>query len=69
MVFGLADKDDYMKQAKKLTRDQKEIVRSQGLNENEWMFVKSSEFYMTIINKENGKTKIIDNFRRKNNGR
>lgn len=51
-----------MKQAKKPTRYQKEIIRSNDLNEKNYSIVKESEFYLTIINKITGKVMRIDNF-------
>lgn len=49
-----------MKQAKKLTREQKEIVSRHYMNPNDYMYVSESEFYMTIIHKDSGITKRID---------
>lgn len=51
-----------MKQAKKPTRYQKEIIRSNDLNEKNYAIVKESEFYLTIMNKITGKVMRIDNF-------
>ena len=54
-----------MKQPKRLTRKQKEAVFSYGLNPAMWMLLKDGDVYITIINKKNGKTKIIDKMSRK----
>lgn len=51
-----------MKQPKKLTRQQKEILTSHSLNANDWMLVEEMEFYLKIIHKSTGKTKMIDKF-------
>lgn len=54
-----------MKQPKRLTRKQKEAVSSYGLNPMKWMLLKDGDVYITIINKKDGKTKIIDKMARK----
>lgn len=53
-----------MKQPKKLTRNQKEIVSGHMLNPEEWMFVEELEYYIRIVNKRTGATKLIDKFRK-----
>ena len=53
-----------MKQPKALTRIQKECVSAHHLNADNWMLVEETEFYYKIINKESGKTKMVDKFRR-----
>lgn len=53
-----------MKQAKRLTRSQKECLSAYHLNAKNWMLVKESDFYITVINKDTRKTKILDKFRR-----
>ena len=53
-----------MKQAKGLTRDQKEIVKSHGLVPNNWMLQQETEFYFHLVNKTSGASKIIDKFKR-----
>lgn len=53
-----------MKQPKKLTRAQKEAVSAAHLNVEHWMLVRETEFYLKIINKETGREKIIDKFRK-----
>lgn len=58
-----------MKQPKKPTRTQKEVIRSHYLNEKEYMVLRESDFYLTLIHKATGKTKIIDNFIRKDKKR
>lgn len=51
-----------MKQAKKLTRRQKEIVYSQGLNVDEWALRKESSSYLFLIHKATGQRRTVDNF-------
>lgn len=58
-----------MKQPKKPTRTQKEVIRSHYLNEKEYMVLRESDFYLTLIHKATGKAKIIDNFIRKDKKR
>ena len=53
-----------MKQPKALTREQKEIVSPHYLNAKNWMLVEEMEFYLKIINKDTGKTRMIDKCRR-----
>ena len=53
-----------MKQPKKLTREQKEIVSSHGLPAKDYMLVEEMEFYYKLIHKETGKMKTIDKFKR-----
>ena len=54
-----------MKQAKKPTRNQKEIIASHDLVVNEWMVINATEFYLYLIHKKTGKKKTIDNFKRR----
>lgn len=51
-----------MKQPKKLTRDQKQIVFAHRLNPNNWMLAEETEFYLKLINKENGRKRSVDKF-------
>lgn len=53
-----------MKQPKKLTKDQKICVSAHHLNAKNWSLVKETEFYLYIINKETGRTRRVDKFRR-----
>ena len=53
-----------MKQPKRLTYEQKLIVSGHNLNPNQWMFVEELVFYIKIIHKETGVTKLIDKFRK-----
>lgn len=53
-----------MKQPKKLTRDQKVCVSAHHLSPKEWSLVRETEFYLYIVNKESGRVKAIDKFRR-----
>lgn len=57
-----------MKQPKKLTRKLKESVAVYGLNANNWILLKDGDNHMTIIDKKNGKKKIIDKFARAKKG-
>ena len=54
-----------MKQPKKLTRTQKEVVANHGLKPDEWSLVEETEFYYKLVNKETGIVKSVDKFRRK----
>lgn len=53
-----------MKQPKKLTRAQKECLSAHHLRADNWMLVEETDFYLKIINKETGKRKSVDKFRR-----
>lgn len=48
-----------MKQPKKLTRNQKELVARRGLNWKDWMFVDGCDDYFRIMNKKLGTIKFI----------
>lgn len=54
-----------MKQPKRLTRNQKEILSANRLKADNWSLVEETEFYLKIINKESGKTRMVDKLRRK----
>ena len=58
------EKENAMKQPKKLTREQKQCVSAHHLNPNNWALVEETEFYYKVVNKETGKTKMLDKFRR-----
>ena len=58
-----------MKQAKKPTRSQKEVISSYGLISSQWAVIEETDFYLKLINKENGQKKSIDRFVRKGNRR
>lgn len=53
-----------VKQPKELTLEQKKIVSSHGLNANDWMLDKETEFYFYLINKEGKIRRTIDKFMR-----
>lgn len=53
-----------MKQPKALTRNQKICVFAHKLNPSDWMLVEETEFYLRIINKQTGQTRMIDKFRK-----
>jgi len=54
-----------MKQAKKPTREQKEILSNNYLNWKEWAVIKDGDFRLTVIHKETGRVKYIDKFARR----
>lgn len=55
-----------MKQPKRITRKNKEVLTSHGLNPNDWMILTESEFYLTLVSKENkNKRRTIDKFIRR----
>lgn len=54
-----------MKQGKRLTRNQKEIVSNNGLKADDWMFVKETDSYLTVINKHDGKQKMLDKYKKR----
>lgn len=54
-----------MKQPKRLTRNQKEILSANHLKADNWALVEETEFYLKIINKESGKIRMADKFGRK----
>ena len=54
-----------MKRGRRLTRNEKEIVASQGLNPKDWMLAEEYNFYLKIIHKDTRKTRIIDKFIRR----
>lgn len=51
-----------MKQPKKLTRSQKEILSNNGLNANQFMLVEEREFFLVVQNKETGVLKNVSKF-------
>lgn len=57
-----------MKQPKKLTRRQKECLSAHYLNADNWMLVEETEFYLKIINKQTGKIRSVDKFKRPKKG-
>ena len=58
-----------MEQAKKPTRRQKEGISAHGLIASQWAVSEETDFYLKLINKENGQKKSIDRFVRKGNRR
>lgn len=48
-----------MKQAKPLTREQKEILSANGLNWKEWSFVEDWRTKIVVINKVTGAKKAV----------
>lgn len=61
----MESEDKRVKQPKKLTRKQKNIVSSHRLNANDWMLEKETEFYLYLVSKDGAKKKIIDKFKRR----
>ena len=56
-----------MKQPKKLTRNQKEIVFNNHLDPKEYALVEEREFYIRIMHRESGRCKTITKFTKKIN--
>ena len=54
-----------MKQPKKLTLSQKQLVSAANLNAKNWMFIEDLGSYIKIINKETNHIKMINKFPRK----
>lgn len=58
-----------MKQPKKLTREQKEIVAGHNLNPSDWMFICESDFSITVCRKDRPEIKkILDRFKKMKRG-
>lgn len=53
-----------MKQPKRLTREQKEIVAGHNMNPKEWMYIEESDMTITVYHKTKGIKKIIDKFKK-----
>ena len=53
-----------MKQPKKLTRDQKEILRKYELRPDEWMLIEETKNYLRIIKKDRTETRYVDKEKR-----
>lgn len=54
-----------MKQPKRLTRNQKEIVINNHLNPREYALVEDREFFLRVIHKQTGICKTITKFTKK----
>ena len=54
-----------MARMKKLTREQKIAVSAYYLNPKDWGLLETYGAYIKIVNKVNGKTRIIDQYARK----
>ena len=54
-----------MKRPKRLKHDYKLAVSAYGLMPDNWMLMKDGDVYITIVNKNSGKTRIIDKYARK----
>lgn len=58
-----------VKQPKKLTRELKIAVSAYNLNPEHWMLLKDEGgTYVTIVNKESGKTRIIGRYAKPKKG-
>ena len=57
-----------MKQPKKLKLEYKLAVSAYGLNPEHYMLQKDGYTYITIVNKQTGKTRIIDKYARPKKG-
>lgn len=51
-----------MKQPKKLTRTQKEVLSNNGLNSNQFMLVEERDFFLVVQNKETKAIKNVSKF-------
>lgn len=51
-----------MKQAKKLTRRQKECLSAHGINWKDWLYVDETDFCYRVINKKTNAIKRVDKF-------
>ena len=71
IIYGIciSGKDkQYMKQPKKLKLEYKLAVCAYNLNPKHWMLLKDGDVYITIINKQTGKIKVIDKYARPKKG-
>lgn len=57
-----------MKQPKKLTREQKEIVSGHAENPKNWAFVSETDMTITVIHKTKGIIKKMDKFKKMKRG-
>lgn len=57
-----------MKQPKRLTRNQKKCLSAHYLSAEDWMLVEETDFYLKIINKQTGKVRIVDKFKKSKKG-
>lgn len=53
-----------MKQPKKLKLEYKLALSAYNLNPKNWMLLKDGDTYITVINKQTGKTRMIDKYAR-----
>lgn len=51
-----------MKQPKKLTREQKQIISKRGLNASEYMFLQYTDCGFEIIHKETSSKKTVNKY-------
>lgn len=53
-----------MKRPKKLKLEYKLALSAYNLNPKNWMLLKDGDTYITVINKQTGKTRMIDKYAR-----
>ena len=51
-----------MKQGKKPTRAQKEILSNNYLNWKDWLVIEDGEFRLSVMHKDTGRVKRVDKF-------
>lgn len=55
-----------MKQGKRLTRNQKEVISSHGYDATEWLLVRETESHLYLVHKNDNKKRLtVDNFKRR----
>lgn len=58
-----------MKQPKKLTREQKEILSGHNMNPKDWMFVEETDFSIVVCRKDRPDIKkMLDKYKRMKRG-
>jgi len=57
-----------MKRPRRLTRSQKEYLSAHYMKPEDWMLVEETGFYLKIINKQTGKVRSVDKFKRAKKG-
>lgn len=53
-----------MSRPKRLTREQKIILSSHGLNPDQWLLIEETEFFLKLIDKSTGRKYNTDKFLR-----
>ena len=54
-----------MKQPKRLTRNQKQILMDNGYNWHDYMLTTETEFYLKIVHKKTGIRKSVSKFQKR----